>query len=281
MTKPTVTVVVTRYGEPDSLVLTCLKSLTMQVGVLIHVLFLDQKKSATVKKFCENVSTKEIVLEYIEIPTRSLSFARNYGLAHASTAYVVFCDSDCILPQNWASEIAQTFEQTGASIVGTKIIPRWEGSTRWYHHSRIIQEFYSLLDLSKERLRIPKIVGASFALNASKVRYIQYFDEAYGRKNGVLLGGEETDLCKRVTHDGGIIIYTPYTYAEHVVSKERTTLQWLLKRAYYGGLSRAMRRGTIEPFTTKKDLIDYCAMALIVPAYSLGYFYGKYKNRHV
>ncbi len=273
-----ITVVVTRFGETDDVVKQCLHSLSLQKDCSVSVLFLDQKRSGEIKNYCLGLESENIEFQYIEIPAKSLSYARNYGVEHAVTPKVAFCDSDCILPLNWASEILNTFKVTHATVVGTKILPRWQAKTSWYHNSKIIREFYSLLDLSSERIPVKKVVGASFAFDKDKVTEEIFFDEELGRQKGILLGGEETDLCKRILNKGGKIIYTPITFAYHTVERERINIWWIWKRSFYGGLSRAMRSGKIEPFNSKKDLIDYLAIMLILPTYLSGYLLGKYKN---
>lgn len=277
MSNSKLTVALTRYGETDDLVKECLGSLSSQMDCTLHVLFLDQKCSSEIKNFCDQISSKEKEFSYIEIPAKSLSYARNYGIEKATTDYLAFCDSDCILAENWANEIVKTFADTGAAIVGTKIIPRWESRISWYHNSRFIQEFYSLIDLADMRIPIGKVIGASFAIDKAKISDEIRFDEHLDRQKGTLLSGGDTEFCERVHDSGGLIIYTPYTYANHVVPKERINLGWILKRAYYGGLSRSIRKGKIEPFNKKRGIVDYFAILMILPSYILGYIVGKFK----
>ncbi|MEA2715440.1 MAG: hypothetical protein QOG91_468, partial [Candidatus Parcubacteria bacterium] len=270
-----ITVIVTRYGEPDSLVKQCLESLRAQKETRILVLFLDQKVSDDIKIFCEQTWTDKITLRYVNIPAKSLSYARNFGVEHAESNFAAFCDADCILAENWTKEIIETFRKTGAALVGTKIIPVWQSRTSWYHRSRIIQEFYSLIDLSDIRIEANKAVGASFAIDRNKVGARIIFDEKLDRQKGSLLSGGDTEYCKNVKDAGGKIVYTPHTFARHVVSPERINFGWIVKRAYYGGFSRALRKGKIEPFTSQRRLIDYLAVATILPSYIYGYARGK------
>lgn len=44
--------------------------------------------------------------------------ARNLGLAHAHTRYVVFLDNDCIVSPGWLDALAACAEETGAWVVG-------------------------------------------------------------------------------------------------------------------------------------------------------------------
>lgn len=272
--KPFITVVITRSYETDELVEQCCLSLSKQKNVDALVLFLDQRKSETLQKFIYSINSAPIFFKYIQIPAKSLSFARNYGLEMTRTRLVAFCDIDCILEENWLNEIVTTFNLESASIVGTKILPVWGGKTRWYHKSKFIQEFYSLLNVAPSRCELPKVIGASFAVDKKELNGM-LFDERLGRKEGNFLGGEETDLCQRVRKKDGKVIYTPFTHANHQVSAKRLTLKWLLMKAYSGGISRAIRGGASEPFNKEYNLLDRCAILLISPFYLFGLLRGR------
>jgi glycosyltransferase involved in cell wall biosynthesis len=279
MFKPQISVVVTRYNEPDAIVAQCLEALAKQVLVSAKVYFLDQEGSHLIETLCEKFSSKKIHFEYEIIPAKSLSYARTYGIKKSMTQYVAFCDADALPFENWLAELCNTFAETDADIVGTKILPLWEKNPRWYHKSRFVREFYSTMDLYNHRNPIPKIIGASFAISLKRYKDEMYFDQYLGRTKGILLGGEETDLCTRVVKRGGLIIYTPFTYVDHMIARERMKLPWILKRAYFGGFSRFMRGGKVETFNKKPSLVDYLAMALIVPSYLLGYLMAAVKLR--
>lgn len=270
-------IIVTRYKESDEMVKKCLTSLANLSGVDVAIYFLDQKTNiepALIDKISRLPNSK---LSRIEIPAKSLSYARNFGINLSSTDYVIFCDIDCILPTNWAKEIVHTLEETKGAIIGTKIIPVWSTRPSWYHQSRFIKEFYSMIDISQKIIPITKVVGASFAINKRLLGDDAYFDENLGRANGNLLGGEETDLCDRAMQKGLSIYYTPNTYAEHTVEKERISLTWLIKRAYSGGYSRAKKGGKVSTFNDKPKAIDYAALTVIAIPYLLGRIMAKIK----
>lgn len=268
------TVVVTRYGESFEIVKQCLDSLALQSGCRCLVLFLDQNDSPQTRSYVQKLGSENVSFVYERIPAKSLSFARNTGIKKSNTDLVAFCDADTILPSGWASEIVSVFKEYQPAIVGTKILPKWQKKTQWYHHSRFIQEFYSLLDVSSYVCEIPKVIGASFAVDKTKLNDL-LFEEKLGRKGGVLLGGEETDLCQKVRENGQKIFYTPRTFAYHQVAHERMKLDFLLRRAYFGGISRALRQGKPEPFNKSYRLLDRFSLLLILPSYLLGYLKGK------
>src|SRR3989344_676948 len=232
-----ITVVVTRYKEPFDILKSCVDSLKRQTKCKIRILFLDQQEVPLTKKYINKLTDTSHSFVYENIPAKSLSFARNLGLNKAKTNYVAFCDVDAILDKNWAFEIVKTFKSTDAVIVGTKIVPVWNGKLSWYHKSKFIQEFFSLIDISNVIREVPKVFGASFAIDKSRLGKHR-FSESLGRVGGKLLGGEETDLCQKLRDEKRKVVFTPFTSAGHQISPERLTLSWILKRAYYGGFSR-------------------------------------------
>lgn len=271
-------VVITRYDEPNRLVRQCLESLKNQIKASGEVIFLDQDNDRDISNFIKTLTNKRLQFKYINIPKKSLSFARNYGIKISKYNYVLFCDVDCVLENNWIAEIIRTFVTEKASIVVTKILPVWEKKTKWFHSSKYIREFYSLLDLSNKVIEVNKVIGASFGINKKLLGNVAQFKENLGRKDGILIGGEETELCERIKNMKGVIAYTPFTFANHSVSSGRMSILWLFKRAYYEGYSRASKRGNIQPFTKKANTTDKLCLMLIAPFYVLGYLIAKFGN---
>lgn len=271
------TVIVTRYAESDQIVFKCLESLKRQ-NIPIHVLFLDQQQSERVKQFTEVTDDSKVSIEYETIPAKSLSYARNHGLRKARTQYVLFCDVDCILDNQWAKAIVEAFESTGATIIGTRILPDWEITPRWYMETIYLREFFSLLDLGEGIIPVTKVVGASFAIDKARITDHIVFAENLGRQNGRLLCGEETDLCIQVLRSGGKIYYTSDAIAHHQIQKERIAFTWLQRRAYFGGFSRAVRGGKIDPFSKKVRFIDKIGILPFVPAYFVGRVHGLWSQ---
>src|SRR4051812_32833032 len=98
-------IMVTRYNEPDELVEKNLNALKLQTAKEIEVLFLDQIDSKKLSDLCDEFSNKFIKFRYIRIPAKSLNFARNEALRLAESQYVAYCDNDALPSVNWAEEI--------------------------------------------------------------------------------------------------------------------------------------------------------------------------------
>ncbi len=273
-----ITITLTRYKEPNWLLHQTLEGLSKQKGIRAEVLFLDQFENLETKNYCNFISTDLIKFRYVLIKPISLSYARNYAIKHCKTPLLLFIDTDAIPEKNWAQILSSSLLKEKVAIVGGKIIPKWHKKPLLLSKSSIVSEQYSMLDMGVKEIEVKKVVGANFSLNIERISEKQlYFDEELGRKEGVLLGGEEVDLCERVARTGMRVLYNGQAIVYHQVLPERIKYSWIFRRIYYSGFSRALRGGKPEPTTKKRNFWDYITLPIILPAYIFGYIRGKRK----
>lgn len=270
-----ITVSVTRYDEPNWLLWQALESLSRQERVEAEVLVLDQIFDNETQHLTTRLSNPNIQFKYINIPKKSLSFARNYTLRNASHDMILFIDCDAIAEVNWAFHLSESLSEKGVAIVAGRILPQWHKKPLLISKSRVVREQYSLLDLGESEIEAYKVVGAGFGLNRKLLGVEAYFDENLGRQKGMLLGGEETDLCERALRSGLSIRYNPYAVVHHQVLPERISYRWILKRIYCAGVSRALRGGRPSP-THAVGLWDFLVGPIILPWYVTGYVRGRF-----
>lgn len=271
-----VTIVVTRYAETNDLVIPCLEALSKQERCNCNVLFLDQKEDNEIKNPCRELSNKNVKIIYKKIPPISLSYARELGTKIARTYLVLFTDVDAIPDRYWAYQLTKTLNSNDEiGVVGGKSLPLWLTKPKWYHNSNIVQEIYSLIDLSDEVKETGKIVGVNFGLNKKKLKFKKYFNQNLGRKPGSLIGGEETDLCKRVIQHDFKVYYTPFAIVQHQIQKDRMSLLWIMRRFYYGGLGKSKIGGMPKTYSQKRNIYDKFILGIIAIPYILGYLRGK------
>ena len=269
-----VSITLTRYREPNWLVWDALESLARQRGVRAEVLFLDQMQDNETEAHIRKLLSDNIAFEYINIEERGLSYARNLAIKHARNDIVLFIDSDAIAEPDWAKELATQLAQPGVAVAGGKIVPKWHGRPILLARSRLVMEQYSTLDLGAGVREVARVVGANFGINRAEGGEEANFDEAYGRREGRLFSGEDSDLCRRMWKHGSKVIYTGAAIVHHQILPERISYSWIMKRVYYAGLLRAMQGGIPNP-TRKTDLCDYLVLPVILPAYALGYLRGR------
>lgn len=265
------TVAVTRFNEPDDLVIRCLSSLLNQKRVQLDILFLDQKPNTHVKNFCLRSSTRAHSLVYKQILPKSLSYARNFALAASRFNHVLFLDCDATADPDWSHRLLMTFRKNDIAVVGGKIVPNWPGRPPIFIRSSIINEQYSILDLGMSSFPVDRVLGCNFGVNKKLLNGLK-FSLDFGRINGLLLGGEETELCRRVINKGYQVYYNGHAQVTHHIRQNRLTLSWLIKRMYYAGMSRAKRKGRPRPISSQRNIYDIFFSPIFIPPYLIGYF---------
>jgi GT2 family glycosyltransferase len=280
MDAPPITITLTRYAEPDKLLLETLASLAEQRQVDANVLMLDQQDAPDIARFCSENSSAHVRFDYQVIPAKSLSYARNEAIRQCSTDLLLYIDTDAVADPFWAYELSRHMDARQAAIAGGKIIPRWHKAPSFLQRSRVVLDQYSMLDLGDVVVPIKKVIGANFAINKTLLGELAHFDEHLGRQNGKLLGGEETELCARALRQGLAVYYVGSAKVHHQVQPERVTFKWISSRMYYGGYSRALRGGRPEPNNAGQRLTgwDGAALALLLPFYLSGYCVAKSKR---
>jgi glycosyltransferase involved in cell wall biosynthesis len=273
-----VTITLTRYREPDWLVMETLESLAGQAGVCGEVILLDQNWRDDFAERVEALSSHHLVFQCRHCPEKGLSHARNMGVEQAAYPVVLFIDPDAVAEPGWARELARAVSQPGVAIVGSRILPRWRGRKPILARARVVLDQYSLIDLGAGQVETHRVVGAGFGLNKTVCPKEMYFDRGLGRRQGKLFGGEESDLCARVLRAGGEVVYTGRSVVHHQILPERLNAAWVFRRLYYAGIGRAQGGGAPNP-TQKPGFWDWLLLPLILPPYALGWIRARTQNR--
>lgn len=268
-----VTLTVTRLGEPDEMLRETLAALAAQAGVSGEILLIEQDPGSRLS--ADAFSNERWQCRIIQRRLPGLSAARNLSLAEARHDRVLFCDADAVARPGWAAAMGAALADPGAAVVGSRIVPRWTRRPPLLARSRVVRDQFSLFDLGSERRDVPRVVGAGFGLDRSKHPAEMRFDEALGRREGRLFGGEESDLCARVAAAGGRVVYVGAAVIDHVIQPERHRTSWIMKRLFYAGLGRSQAGGTPSP-SQKPGLWDWLLLPAILPPYALGWAWGRW-----
>ncbi|MGD2118535.1 MAG: glycosyltransferase [Chromatiales bacterium] len=269
-----VTISLTRYNEPNWLLLQTLESLANQKGIEAEVLFLDQMDDPEIQSKVDSLNSDTIKFKRRLIPAKSLSYARNLAIQEAENDLILFIDSDAIADKHWAHNLASAFNNPDVAIAGGRISLKWHKKPLAIAKARIVQEQYSGLELGADTIPVHRIVGASFAINRKLLAENAYFDESLGRREGKLYSGEESDLCKRTLEAGHIILYKGNSYVQHQVLPERIRYRWIFTRLFYAGFGRSRSGGTPSPSHNIK-FWDYFFLPIILPFYLAGFITEK------
>ena len=209
-----------------------------------EVVVVDNASTDATPAVLASLRDHEDDLRTIVEPRLGLSVARNRGLAEARGDVVAYLDDDAIPRPGWLDALLAGYRDPGVVAVGGRIVLRFpEGPPAW-----LSEEIYSALsafDLgpTARAVRYGQATypfGANISFRADAAQRAGGFSATVGPLGRHQLVHDETDLCYRLEHGGGVVWYAPDAVVDHHVLPERLTPQWMLRRHWTGGQSAAV-----------------------------------------
>ena len=231
----------------------CIMSVAAQTEAPDHeILVLDNASTDRTRDVVAALGNRVPLLRHVFEPRLGLSHARNRVLREAEGDVVAFLDDDARADAGWLRSLDERFTLSGsAECVGGPIRLEWQRTPpSWF--PPIGSLYFGELDLSKEaRLlaRHERPRGANFAVRRSTAQSLGGFRADLGRAGRSLLSGEDDDFLNRLQKAGLEVWWEPGASVSHLVTAERASLRWLLRRAWMQGRSevrieRGADRGT-------------------------------------
>ncbi len=181
---------------------------------------------------------------------RGLSGGRNTAIGLVDTDVIVFLDDDATPEPGWLNHLLAPFADREVLITGGAATPRWpDGATRPVSlpaapSSRgeldwVVGCTYEGQPTALAPVR--NVMGCNMAFRTSVFDTAGLFGEDLGRVGRVPYGCEETELCIRATrhHPDAGILFEPRSRVHHHVSPDRLKWNYLWRRAYAEGISKA------------------------------------------
>ena len=176
---------------------------------------------------------------------QGLSNARNCGVSESSGRYLLFTDDDTRPEPQWVQSVWETFQNDSCDAVGGKVEILWPAARPAWLAEELLSSLAGVdygpqeMDLTLEK---PPL-GANMAFKRQVFDKVGGFDPQLGRVGSKLLGGEETDLFRRLTEIGLRGKYQPRAVVSHVLEPERLQKAYFRKIYFYGGRSRGLIYG--------------------------------------
>jgi glycosyltransferase involved in cell wall biosynthesis len=182
-----------------------------------------------------------------------LSGARQTGADHATGAILVFLDDDAIADGDWLEQLLAAYADPNVLGVGGLIEPLWrEPAPHWFpaEFNWVVGCTYAGMPVKTTRIRNP--IGANMSVWASVLASAGAFDSRLGRtdgRKGLYGTAEETEFGIRTTasHPGRYWVYRPEARVQHVVTPERATWRYFLRRCLVEGRAKAVLAGVTGP----------------------------------
>jgi glycosyltransferase involved in cell wall biosynthesis len=166
--------------------------------------------------------------------------SRNRAVKHAEGEIVAFFDDDAVAHKDWLMELVACYTEHGAVAAGGKMEPIWlAGRPRF-----LPSEFYWLIGVTyngfpEEMTEVRNTFASNFSIKKVVFEDLGGFNPEIGPTGGSLLQSAETDLCARLaTETGHGVLYNPNAKVGHKIYDFRTDPVFLLKRAFWQGVSK-------------------------------------------
>lgn len=217
----------------------CLFSIISQNLDGVEVLVIDNNSTDQTKEIIQIYNKSNNNIKYYFESKIGLSNARNLGYQNAKADWILYLDDDAIAYPNMVSRALYLinlgiFDCVGGMYYGyfDKPKPKW------------IDENYGTKDkFSNELSECPFYIphGGIVIYRKSILERNNGFNSNFGMKANNLGFGEETELQKRISNNGGIIMFDPDLKVSHLVKSERLSIYSLLQRQYIFGKNRILR----------------------------------------
>ncbi len=178
-----------------------------------------------------------------------LSNARNRALDEARGEYILFMDDDETPDPNWLIEYAAAIEAHRPDALGGRIEVFFEDGVRppWLQDELL--GFLGKLDHGLARqLREPQtpIFGGNFGFRRDVFAKIGRFDVRLGRMGAANIGGEDTEIYRRLLAAGCRVWWVPNAIIHHRIQTPKLNRRYFLDLHFRQGRTEGGRKRGAE-----------------------------------
>jgi GT2 family glycosyltransferase len=179
---------------------------------------------------------------------RGISYARTRGAEVATGELVAFLDDDAIATYDWIETLVETYSSTDAYAVGGRLDPQWLAGKP----SFLPEEFYWLIGVTyrgfpDEVTEVRNTFASNITFDREVFDRLGGFIPNVGPKGDSLLQSAETEFCVQLRNKTGKgVLYNPDAQVGHKIFQFRTNPIFLLRRAFWQGVSKYGIRKYVE-----------------------------------
>jgi glucosyl-dolichyl phosphate glucuronosyltransferase len=237
------TVIICTWNRAKSLgvVLESLAASVVPEGLEWEVLVVDNNSKDETRAVCESFMNKTPGrFQYLFEGKQGKTNALNAGIQTAQSEYLALTDDDLTVDPHWVAEMYEAFEKYDCAAIGGKIVPVWnckkptwialDGPFRHPAYGGIVN-----FDQGNSPCQLTlTATGANMGLRKSIFEKYGPYRTDLNRIND-LLGGEDTEYCRRLSQGGERLIYAPRAVVYHPVEEYRTRKNYFRSFAFHYG----------------------------------------------
>lgn len=285
-----ISVIICCYNSQSRIVDT-LKYLVNQQNVTFpwEIIIVDNAcKDNTVKVAHEFMAQhKTIDFSIISEPNPGLSHARHRGVSHSKYAYVLFCDDDNWLSEDYLRTVYDDFQTLpDVYIIGGKGIGRFEQSSPpWFDTYQTNFACGEIVESNAKQtiVYVDEVYGAGMAVRKhffDLLHTIKFSSLLTGRTAQNVISGDDTEYCLVARMMGLQLVYDKRLTFKHYMPENRMNVAYLRKLHKGFGKSRVytnaysyVQKNTQMPNSTLK--VSFWKDKLVYRNRELRAFYPK------
>ena len=215
----------------------------------IELVVVDNASSDNTFQVIEEHAKNSIFkVQALKEPKQGKTFALNKAIDNARGDILAFVDDDHIISPGYFTAIRSAVENyPDFNLFCGRITPNWDGTEpQWIHDDTKypIRPFpIPNFNMGEKALEIQLnkgmfIPGAgNLVIKRTVYKKVGLFNEKFGPKGHNLRGGEDLEFIKRALKHGERLMYIPEILQYHHVDKNKLTLKYLIKKAYYRSMA--------------------------------------------
>lgn len=254
-----VSIIVPVYNRPDE-VSDLLESLTLQTDKDFQIVIVEDGSPVPCKEVCDKYAGR-LNLKYFFKDNEGRSPARNFGIERADGDFLVFVDSDCILPPQYIESLKKRLAADPADCFGGPDAAHESFSDTQKAINYSMTSFLTTGGIRGGKVQLEKFTPRTFNTGFSR--------KVYNKVGGYReMFSEDIDMSTRIRRAG----YTIKLYRDvYVYHKRRVDLKKFWRQVHVFGMSRITLQllypGSMKAVHWLPALFVIFALAMIVAAF--------------
>ena len=221
-----IAVIIPVYNRPQEAA-DILESLTRQTFKDFRVIIVEDGSKDDCREVVEGFRPL-LDVKYLKKNNGGPALARNFGAAHTDAGFLVFLDSDCILPEGYMEAVARAVRE-GTEFFGGPDMAHPSFSPIQKAVSYAMTSFFTTGGIRGGKRKLDRFIPRSFNMGVSH----KLFDSAGGFSD--MRFGEDIDLSMKVIATGAKARLLPDAGVWH---KRRTNMRSFFRQVYHSGVAR-------------------------------------------
>lgn len=237
------TVIICSWNRAKSLriVLESLEKCVVPSSIAWEILVIDNNSTDDTRAVCaEFIQKSPARFRYLFEPKQGKTHALNAGIALAQGEIIALTDDDLTVDPNWVKGIYEIFKEFDCAAVGGRIVPVWDfPKPRWITFDGPFRHpaYGGIVNFDKGDLPCEvtsTLTGANMAVRKEVFAKHGPYRPDLNRITD-LLGGEDTEYCRRLLKAGERLMYAPNAIVYHPVERHRATWRYMQSMAFHYG----------------------------------------------